>query len=87
MADEVDTRQAIAGSQQALTSSLRDPEMRMVYLQPCMILCPGAWMIFVRATVLNMSAAGSTKGSMPRRNIFLHFKNCEKFELTEVVGV
>jgi len=90
MADEVDTRQAIAAAKKALTSfSQTTKEVRMDYLQRLHDSLSKRMDDLVRATVLEYGAPQDrAKGSNAlAANIFLHFKDVlKKFELTEVVG-
>ena len=90
MADEVDTRQAIAAAKRALTSFSRTiKEVRMDYLQRLHDSVSKRMDDLVRATVLEYGAPQDrAKGSNAlAANIFLHFKDVLKtFELTEVVG-
>ena len=90
MADEVDTRQAIAAAKKALTSfSQTTKEVRMDCLQRLHDSVSKRMDDLVRATVLEYGAPQDrAKGSNAlAANIFLYFKDVLKtFELTEVVG-
>src|SRR5271156_961538 len=90
MADEIDTRQAIAAARKALTSfSQTTKDVRMDYLQRLHDSVSRRMDDLVRATVLEYGAPQDrAKGSNAlAANIFLHFKDVLKtFALTEVVG-
>jgi aldehyde dehydrogenase (NAD+) len=90
MADEIDTRQAIAAAKKALTSfSQTTKDLRMDYLQRLHDSVSKRMDDLVRATVLEYGAPQDrAKGSNAlAANIFLHFKDVLKtFELTQVVG-
>ena len=77
MADEIDTRQAIAAAKKALTSfSQTTKEVRMDYLQRLHDSVSKRMDDLVRATVLEYGAPQDrAKGSNAlAANIFLHFK-------------
>jgi aldehyde dehydrogenase (NAD+) len=90
MADEIDTRQAIAAAKKAFPSfSQTSKEERMDYLQRLHDSVSKRMDALVHATVLEYGAPQDrAKGSNAlAANIFLHFKSVlEKFEQTEVVG-
>ena len=90
MADEVDTRQAIAAAKRALTSFSRTiKEVRMDYLQRLHESVSKRMDDLVQATVLEYGAPQDrAKGSNNlAANIFLHFKSVLKdFDLTTTVG-
>jgi len=90
MADEVDTRQAVAAAKRALISFSRTTkEERMGYLQRLHDAVSKRMDALVQATVLEYGAPQDrAKGSNGlAANIFLHFKDTlEKFDLAEVVG-
>ena len=90
LADEIDTRQAVAAAKKALTSfSQTTKEVRMDYLQRLHDSVCKRMDDLVRATVLEYGAPQDrAKGSNAlAANIFLHFKDVLKnFELMEVVG-
>src|ERR1700757_3458447 len=90
MADEVDTRQAIAAAKRALASfSQTTKQERMDCLQRLHDSVSKRMDDLVRATVLEYGAPQDrAKGSNAlAANIFLHFKDVLKtFDLTEVVG-
>jgi aldehyde dehydrogenase (NAD+) len=90
MADEVDTRQAVAAAKRALISfSQTTKEERMGYLQRLHDAVSKRMDALVQATVLEYGAPQDrAKGSNGlAANIFLHFKDTlEKFDLAEVVG-
>ena len=90
MADEIDTRQAIAAAKKAFASfSQTSKEERMDYLQRLHDSVSRHMDALVHATVLEYGAPQDrAKGSNAlAANIFLHFKNVlETFPLTEVVG-
>src|SRR6202789_2937825 len=90
MADEIDTRQAIAAAREAFnTFSQSSKEYRMDCLQRLHDAVAKRMDQLVDATVLEYGAPQDrAKGSNSlAANIFLHFKDVLKnFELTEVVG-
>ena len=90
MADEIDTRQAIAAAKKAFASfSQTSKEERMDYLQRLHDSVSRHMDALVHATVLEYGVPQDrAKGSNAlAANIFLHFKNVlETFPLTEVVG-
>src|SRR5882757_1452069 len=90
MADEIDTRNAIAAAREAFkTFSRTSKEQRMSYLRRLHESVSQRMDDLVKATVLEYGAPQDrAKGSNAlAANIFLHFKDVlKKFDLTEVVG-